>query len=211
MSAVATDTITVNLEADCCDELAVRLHAQLDKPKYTRGVALMAVPESRAAWEEEHRTARKRAWRAERLGYRFAEVDMSLYNDDRHEINTSLDTRQGRPMGEGYLVRRNHGPLPDYRCDRHRIHTYGVIAGRHLRAYLSLYRVGELAMVSMILGHGDYLRDDIMWLLFAGTVEMQAGQRGFFYYNRWDSGLDGLRYYKQHVGFAPSDVEWSLS
>ena len=191
--------------------LACRMQGQLDTHHYTHDVSLMPVPLSRGLWEAEHRTARKRAWRAERLGYRFAEVDMSRYSDDRHEINTSKQERQGRPMADGYLTRHECGRLPDYPCWRHQILTFGVLEGESLRAYMTLYRVGELAMVSMILGHGDHRRDDIMYLLAAGMIDHQAGWGGWFYYNRHDSGTDGLRYYKERIGFAATDIAWSLT
>lgn len=209
--SVAVDTITIGLGDGCCDSaLPIARFDQLNVPKYTQGVSLMPVPDSRAEWEAEHRTARKRAWRAERLGYRFAEVDLSAFNADVYRINTSLEQRQGRPMSDGYRKPISRGPLPSYDCERHRIRTFGVLRGDRLLAYLTLHRVGELALVSMILGHGAHLPDDIMYLLFAGAVDAEAGAGGWFYYNRHDSGTDGLRYYKERTGFAAADVEFVL-
>jgi hypothetical protein len=215
VTVTAIDTkVTVALEAAClepaCSELAFRMRNQLDTPNYTRGVALMPVPASLDEWRAEHRTARKRADRADRLGYRFATIDRSQHNDAIHEINTSLSTRQGRPMSDGYVKRHNHGALPDYPCDRHAIRTYGVLQDETLRAYLSLYVVGDLRLVSMILGHGDHLDNGIMYLLFHGVVAAQAGAGGWFYYNRWDSGEEGLRFLKARLGFTRADVEWRL-
>lgn len=210
LSAVATK---VDLFGGCastgCLKLAWELKHKLDVDKYRDGISLMPVPASVEEWRDEHRTARKRADRSARLGYRFAEIDRSLYADDIYEINTSLDTRQGRPMSAGYRTRNVPGRLPVYPCGRHAIRTYGVLQDDRLRAYLTLYRVNDLALVSMILGHGEHLRDDIMYLLFAGLVADQAGQGGFFYYNTWASGTEGLRYYKARVGFSAHDVEWS--
>lgn len=215
MESLLIDTVTIHLKADCshasCRALADRIHLQLDTPGYTRGVSLMRCPDSRADWQADHRTARKRAWRAERLGYRFAEVDMAQYDNDRWAINASKQERQGRPMAPGYLTRARLGSLPAYPCDRHKIHTFGVLWSERLYAYMTLYRVGELGLVSMILGHGDHLRDDIMYLLFAGMVEQQAGMGGWFYYNRHDSGTDGLRYYKERIGFREADIGWALA
>jgi hypothetical protein len=185
---------------------------QLDTPNYSRGVALLPVPDTLGEWRDQHRTARKRTDRAQRLGYRFDTIDRSQHNDAIHEINLSLPERQGRPMSAGYLKRHNHGKLPHYHCDRHRVETYGVLdyVGT-LRAYLSMYRVGDLVLVSMILGHGQFLNDGIMYLLFQGTVAAQAGQGGSFYYNRYDSGREnGLVFYKERLGFSPGDVEWVL-
>ncbi len=213
MTAVAT-SVRISLEGAClepaCSELAFRMHNQLDTPNYSIGAALMSVPDSLPGWREGHRTARKRADRSARLGYRFAEIDMSQHNDAIHEINTSLRHRQGVRMSAGYLERHDRGPLPEYRCDRHAVRTYGVLEGDVLRAYLILYRVGELVLISMILGHGDHLRNDVMYLLGAGMVAEQAGQGGWFYYNRFSSGTDGLRYFKERLGFREADVEWQL-
>jgi hypothetical protein len=214
VSTITDVRVGINLESDClnanCTSLADRFVTQLGNPTYSRDVSLMPVPESLEEWRATHRTARKRADRSARLGYTFQGIDRSLFNQDIHEINTSLPERQGRPMSDGYLKRHNHGPLPAYPCDRHRVNTYGVAQGVTLRAYLSLYRCGELVLISMILGHGDHLANDIMYLLAHGTVEAQAGQGGVFYYNRHDSGEDGLRYYKERVGFTAEDVQWLL-
>lgn len=217
MTAIAERTaVEINMEAGCdhasCAELTNRLYKQLNVPNYTCGMSIMAMPSSLEDWRADHRTARKRADRSQRLGYHFASIDRSLYNDAIHAINTSLDQRQGRPMSDGYLTRHNHGPLPDYPCDRHCVHTYGVVSDEpQLVAYLTLYRIGELGLVSMILGHGDHLRDDIMYLLFAGMVADQAHHGGSLFYNRHDSGTEGLRYYKERVGFQGTDIEWAFA
>lgn len=209
-----TEAVTINLEGACdhssCAELAFRIHNQLNTPNYTQGMSVMRCPDSLEEWQGEHRTARKRAWRAERLGYRFEQVDLSLFNEDVFDINTSLETRQGRPMSSGYLRRINRGPLPDYPCARHAIRTYGVLKDQKLVAYMTVYRVGQLAMVSMIIGHGAHLQNDIMYLLFAGMVDEQWWQGGYLFYNRFDSGTDGLRYYKERVGFGCCDIDWVL-
>lgn len=216
MSATLERTpVVINYEATCvhdsCDRLTTDMYLLLKTSKYSRGVSLLPVPETLKAWRAEHRTARKRADYAMRHGYRFARVDYSQHSDDMHAINTSKVERQGRPMSEGYLKRVTRSPLPEYPCERHYIRTYGVLQCDVLLAYLSLYRLGELAMVSMILGHGDHLENRIMYLLFQGVVEDQAGRGGFFYYNRHDSGKDNdLVFYKERQGFGATDVEWVL-
>lgn len=196
-------------EAGCLD-LAWRMKNQLDVPNYSLGVSIMVLPDSLEEWRGEHRTARKRADRSLRLGYEFQEIDRSLFNDDLHAINTSKRERQGRPMSAGYLTKHVHGKLPEYPCERHNIRTYGVLSGPTLVAYMTLYRVADLGLVSMILGHGDHLANDVMYLLFAGMVEDQAGNGGTLFYNRHDSGTEGLRYYKERVGFRAGDIQWVL-
>jgi hypothetical protein len=149
--------------------------------------------------------------RAVRFGHRFAEIEREDFAQDVFEINTSVPERQGRPMGRGYREPVHYAPLPEYPCARHRISTYGVISARgRLVAYLWLYRVGDLALVSSILGHGDHLDEGIMFLLVQGTIEREAGDGGFLVYNRADSGTDGLRWFKERCGFEPREVEWAL-
>jgi hypothetical protein len=126
-------------------------------------------------------------------------------------INTSLARRQGRPMTDSYLQPPDVTPLPDYPCDRHAIRPYGVFHGDQLRAYLFLYRAGELALVSSILGHGAYLADNIMYLLVAEMLEVESAYGpGTVVYNRHDSGTDGLRFFKERVGFTATEVLWAL-
>jgi hypothetical protein len=212
-TATATRT-TVNLEAIChdqaCADLAFQFRNQLGTPNYSDGISLLELPDSVQEWRDQHRTARKRADRAERLGYRFEEIDRSQYADDIFDIHTSLPERQGRPMDASYQIRRSYSPLPDYPCDRHRVHTYGILKRDRLRAYLALYRVGELALISQILGHGDHLRADIMYLLALGLIREQIPQGGWFYYNRHDSGTEGLVYYKERLGFRAGNIQWNL-
>ncbi len=213
----AVDTVQISMGLPCdhdsCAKHAGPLFTQLSVPRYSRSASVMAVPETAAGWRSEHRTARKRAARAERLGYVFAETDFSVHSDDIFVINTSLGERQGRPMTEGYTVNRRRGQLSDdqTRCPRHRTHTYGVLKRDKLVAYMTLHRSGDLAMVSMILGHGDHFDAGIMFLLMQGAVTDQAGRGGFFYYNVHSSGTDGLRWAKERYGFRPADIEWSMA
>ncbi len=213
-SILATAKNSIGLEAGCvdrgCAELAWRLHRQLATPGYTRGVSVLGLPATYDEWRAAHRTARKRADRAERLGYRFSSIDRSAFADDIFDINTSLPVRQGRPMSAGYQQRPEHSPLPAYPCPRHRIYEYGVLEGERLRAYLVLYRCGELGLWSQILGHGAHLDADIMYLLAAGALYDQVDAGGVFYYNRWDSGGAGLRYFKARLGFEEADIVWAL-
>jgi hypothetical protein len=193
-----------------CVKFAANLRSKIKDPRYQRGVSVMAIPDDVEAWRSHHRTARKRAARAQRLGYWFKEVDYSEHSDDMYEINISRPQRQGRPMSAGYMEYTRRGKLPEYPCVTHRTITYGVLEADTLVAYMTLHRSGGLALVSMILGHGDHLQNDIMYLLFAGVVADQAGHGGIFYYNRHDSGQDGLRFFKERLGFSEGNVEWIL-
>jgi hypothetical protein len=193
-----------------CRQFARPLFEQMDSGRY-EDVSLMPIPADVAEWRADHRTARKRADRAERKGYTFHHIARHRHADEVYEINTSASHRQGRPMTNGYQAPVVFSPLPMYPCDRHAIRTYGV-TDRYgtLRAYLWLYRAGDLALVSQILGHADYLADEIMYLLWQGMVSAEAfvDPDGYVVYNRHDSGTDGLRFFKERVGLAQTRVEW---
>jgi len=213
MSVVATEVTTISLElghGHVCNEFAGPLWLQLSDGDYDL-CSVMPIPRSVREWRADHRTARKRADRAERLGYRFVRVRRDERANEIYLINTSLGTRQHRPMSEGYLRRPSVTPDPRYPCARHGVHPYGVEAedGR-LVAYLWLYRAGALGLVSQILGHGGYLAHGVMYQLWQGMLSAEKFEPGYIVYNRHDSGTDGLRFYKERVGLAETPVRWAV-
>jgi len=131
MTTMEATKTTIRYQATCdqpmCQSLTWRIYRQLNVPKYSDGVSILKVPDWVEVWRGEHRTARKRADRCARLGYEFRHVDNSQHSRHIYEINNSKPERQGRPMSAGYTEYREHGPLPKYECDRHRINTYGVL------------------------------------------------------------------------------------
>jgi hypothetical protein len=193
-----------------CDQFSRPLLEQMGSGSYDQ-VSLMAIPEDVSEWRTLHKTARKRADRCSQRGYWFNQIARHQYSDDVYAINTSRPVRQKRPMASGYNLYPAFSPLPHYECARHAVRTYGVLAsGGTLVAYLWLYRAGDLALVSQILGHDDYLKAEVMWLLWQGMLaaESAVAPFGFVVYNRHDSGTEGLRWYKEHVGLVETDVEW---
>lgn len=209
---VVASSVAIELELDCptslsCIAFAKPLLAQLVLGDYDECSVLDL--ELEPEWLATHRTARRRARHAHSLGYRFAPIVRSAFVDDVFAINTSLPRRQGRPMSAGYRERPIFGD-DVFDCDRHGVHAYGVLKDGTLVAYAWIYRSGELALVSQILGHGDHLAGDVMYLLARGVIQAEAtaNRGGFLVYNRHDSGTDGLRYFKEKTGFEPRGVEW---
>ena len=207
-------TVGVRLETTCvsamCNQFSRPLLEQMDSGRYDR-VSLMPIPDDVDEWLAAHRTARKRSNRAAARGYRFGVVERHLHNQDIYDINTSAPERQGRPMANGYTQPVSFTPLPVYPCDRHAVRTYGVKNPYgQLVAYLWLYRAGDLALVSQILGHADHLRNEVMFLLWHGMLgaESMVDPDGFVVYNRHDSGTAGLREFKERVGLEEVAVEW---
>jgi len=195
-----------------CRELSGPLHAQLSTGQYDWPASILLL-EDVDAYLAAHRTARKRAQHARILGYTFAPLNREEHEDEIHAINTSKPERQGRPMSAGYLERPSFSPLPDYPCARHAIRTYGVSApDGELVAYIVVYVCGDIAMVSQILGHADHLGADVMYLLTLEAFQETLATSGpvVASYNRHDSGTDGLRYFKERLGFQPERVAWLL-
>jgi hypothetical protein len=212
MTVLERTMVTINLEGACsqgCTALAARTHKQLNTGAYRWPCSVMPLTDD---WTSQHRTARKRAAKCFQGGYSFSRIKREQYVDDIHAINTSMAERQGKPMAAGYLERQDYSPLPAYPCDRHAIRTYGVTdADGHLRAYAWVYRVGQLVMFSSILGHADHLANHVMYLLVQGALQdqLKAGD-GVAFYNRHDSGTEGLVFFKERLGFTPCEVVWSL-
>jgi hypothetical protein len=212
MTETMTATCRICLETHCgyalCNQFATPLYEQVSEGHYEECAVLPL--EGVWAWRQAHRTARKRADRASRRGYVFGRITRHERADEVQAINLSASHRQGRQMSAGYLHPPTTTPLPDYPCARHGVHTYGVedSAGL-LAAYSWVYRAGDLALVSQILGHADRLTDEIMYLLVQGLVVAESARGGFLVYNRYDSGTEGLRFFKDRCGFERTAVEWS--
>jgi hypothetical protein len=211
-SAIQRSRLTISLElahgGECAD-WAQPLLTQMRAGNYGM-CSVMALPPSLEAWRAGHRTARKRADRCLRRGYRFVSVvDRAARAEEIHEINISADERQGRPMSASYYEMPSTTPDPEWPCERHGVHPYGVeSSGGILVAYLWIYRAGDLALVSQILGHDAFLEDEIMFLLWAGMLASEPTEDCFIVYNRHDSGTAGLRWWKDRVGLAQTPVRW---
>jgi hypothetical protein len=207
-----------------CTELADQLHAKFMTPgpraswhgAYQDGASILVLP---STFDEYWNGpagygTRRKVRRALKEGYTFGPVDRDRYVDDIYAINTSMSERQGRPMKDPYLQRPGpYGPLPSYPCPRHQLRTYGVFHEGHLVAYTWLYQVGEMCLFSTILGHGDHLNAGVMYLLVAETLRdiIDAAGTRYAMYNMHSSGTEGLRFFKEQMGFRPFWVNWQLA
>jgi hypothetical protein len=207
-----------------CAELPDQLHAKFTAPHarhawhgaYQDGASILVLPDTFEAWWEGPAGygTRRKVRKAQKEGYAFERIDRDLYLDDVFAINTSMAERQGREMTAAYRQRPEpFGPLPDYGCPRHQIRTYGVLKDGHLVAYTWLYQVGQMCLFSTILGHGDHLNAGVMYLLVAETLRDVIAVAGTRYamYNMHLSGTEGLRFFKEQMGFGPFWVNWQLA
>ena len=206
-----------------CLEYPDRFYAQFTAPsprdprlgKYEDGCSILVTPEAfDAYWGSPHAYwMRQKVRRAGREGFTFGPIDRDVYLDDIYAINTSMPERQGRPMAEAYRQRPvPQGPLPVFPCPRHALRRYGVLRESHLYAYAWVYVIGEMCLFSTILGHGEHMRSGIMSLLVVEVVRDLMAAAGLRYamYNLHASGTDGLRFFKEQMGFQPYRVSWVM-
>lgn len=178
------------------------------------GVALLRVP---AVFEEYLRGAERQAVRTNRnraikLGYTFAEFSPIRQLDDILNVNRSSDERQGHPMPAEYLDR---AALEAYFGDKDTV--YGVCDHEgKIRAYCYAPVYGEVCVLSRLLGHGDHLKNGVMYFLLSEIIREQVAQRRstglplWFMYDTFFGALPGLRYFKERMGFVPYKVDWTL-
>lgn len=147
--------------------------------------------------------------KARRRGYSLAQIDRNEHVDAIHAINTSLASRQGRPMDPSYQEKKaSFEKRSHYRY-------FGVFSKQgQLMAYCNIGRYGNFAAFSQLLGYRN--NDGIMHLLVSDVVslllmELQAGDGPeFVMYDTFFGAQPGLRQFKTMLGFTPYRVRYSL-
>jgi hypothetical protein len=170
------------------------------------GVALLPLDEfADDDYLEGLRYARRRVRRASRLGYTVALFDPNERRDELIAIHRSIPVRQGRPIDAPYL-----DPDASFEVAPHLEHI-GVVNDGVVVAYSELEYAGEIVGTSRIMGHGDHLKNGIMFLLIAGIVEHVKTTRPdvrYVFYDMFFGAGDGLRAFKTNAGFRPHWVHW---
>ena len=145
------------------------------------------------------------ARRARSRGYVVHEIDRNDYVDDIHEINTSLDVRQGRKMDGHYLEKQE-------RFDRQQhFHYWGVLNPQgKLVAYATLGVYGNFASFSQMMGIRN--NDGIMHLLLSEAIcqLIDAGKVRYVMYDTFFGAQPGLRNFKTILGFRPYRASYHL-
>ena len=149
--------------------------------------------------------ARYEAKRAKSRGYIFCEIDRNNYIDEIHEINTSLDVRQGQPMKASYLKKNNYyEPVKNYKY-------YGVLScdGR-LMAYCTLGIYGDFVAFYQLMGHRN--NDGTMHLLTTEAICRFIGDSTIKYimYDTYFGATSGLKRFKTMIGFEPYRVKYHV-
>lgn len=146
--------------------------------------------------------------KALRKGYNFIEIDRNDFIEDIYQINTSAQNRQGKKMSEGYLQK-----VEKYK-DEFNYRYFGVTnENGKLLSYCNIAFYGEFSLIVTLLGHKKYLNDGIMYLMIIKFSEMMFNeykQKGYKYimYDTFFGASEGLKKFKQKLGFKPYKVKW---
>lgn len=143
--------------------------------------------------------------KAIRSGYRFDEIDAIKYSSAIHDIHLSSTIRQGIPMAAAY-----QRELKNYPMD-HRNQYFGIFKENKLVAYLWIVRSGQVVIINRIMGHVDYLKEGVMYLLVTSFVEQELSSvrsNQFIMYDTIFGASAGLRMFKERCGFIPMHVTW---
>lgn len=176
------------------------------------GVALMQLPGSMDEYlSGKHKEyLRRMRNRAVREGFRFGTADPMEYLNEMLTINTSAPIRQGRPMAPEYLDIKS---LRKYFQEKEKLYcvfnSEGVV-----RAYAYIPVVGDVGIFDRLLGQYEDLDKGIMYLLVSEIIrEMIAlkkstGRPNWMEYDTFFGGSEGIRFFKEKLGFVPYKVRW---
>ncbi|MFS2015900.1 hypothetical protein ACEN88_04895 [Massilia sp. CT11-108] len=195
-----------------------RMHAHFTKPhpRYrifqnkSLGAALVdlkrfADPDEYMANMKGRNSAGYYARKARSRGYSVVEIDRNVFVEDIHEINTSLDQRQGRPMADAYRQKQTHfSPEKNYKY-------FGVLnsAGK-LTAYSDIGFFGNFVAFDRLLGLRN--NDGAMHLMVTEIIcrMIESHAYGYLMYDTFFGASPGLKTFKTMLGFEPYRAKYSL-
>ena len=152
-----------------------------------------------------HNYGARHARKAKSRGYFVVEIDRNNFIDDIHEINTSVEIRQGRPMDTSYLEKNSYyEPVRNFKY-------YGVLnSDGKLMAYCSLGFYGDFAAFDRLIGHRN--NDRIMHLMVTEIIcrLIEDGTLNYAMYDTYFGAKPGLKMFKTMLGFKPYRVKYSI-
>lgn len=175
----------------------------------------------------------REARKSSELGYFCKEFPRMLYIPDIVDINSSMPIRSGMPISAHYLKSiQELGGYPTSNitlapplCATHAQTHYGVFVPEpehkqgeikvdaRLVGYIIMNRYGNFCNYSIIIGHGDHLKNYIMSLLHLYVMEdiLSSGQpkhQGLKYlvYHKFITENPGLTFWKKKFGFIPANL-----
>ena len=188
-------------------------------PKYkvfknkTIGVMLYKLPKEEQEYESRITGKNSVSYytrRCKKMGYYTKKFKQSKYLKELYNINTSSTVRQGHKMSDMYLeeVKKEE--------EKAAVDYFGVFNKDNLLVgYIRLIKTPQLYVVSKLLGHKDYLNDNIMYLLLHDlTLELIKENKDnnieqYFMYDTYFGGSAGIKLFKKRNCFKPYRVKWT--
>ncbi len=150
-------------------------------------------------------SAEHHARKAKAKGYRVVEIDRNDYIDAIHEINNSVEIRQGRKMDPAYQQK-----TLQYPTDKNYRH-FGVLnAAGKLMAYGDIGLYGNFLAFNRVIGVRN--NDGMMHLMVTEIVCRQIEERNCRYlmYDTYFGASPGLKAFKDMLGFRPYRAKYSI-
>lgn len=145
------------------------------------------------------------AKKARTRGYYVKEINRNDYIDEIHDINTSIEIRQGRPMESTYLVKKTHY------VDEKNFKYYGTFNKEgKLMAYCNIGFFGNFAVASTLLGYRN--NDGVMHYMLIEIIckLIEEKSLNYFMYDTFFGAQPGLKTFKTILGFKPYRVKYAI-
>jgi len=192
---------------------------QHSKFKIVKAMSLgVALKELENSWDDYFMSidgsARRNCKKALREGFTVGQISFNDWLQDIHEIVTSAEERQGRPMPKSLLdegVRPNRNP-PTL-DPRHDYVFYGVEKDGRLVAYAGCFICGEVCMIESIYGHSSFQTSGVVPLLITEIAKDIISTREtvkYYVYGTTYGARKSMQRFKQKFRFNPARVHWKL-
>jgi hypothetical protein len=178
------------------------------------GIALLPLPNS---FEEYLAGGSKVSLRRKRRkclvsGFQFVQVDPLKHLQEIRAVNISLPVRQGRPLPVSYT---DTALLRSYFESRPTVYAVLNRTGV-LKAYIDAPIVGDVCILSRIMGHGEDLHKGIMYFCVSEVIRhmiQEKARHGRPHWVMYDTffGALGMQSFKKRLGFAPYRTRWRWS
>lgn len=143
--------------------------------------------------------------KAEKSGYKVETFNPNQHQQEILEIHFSNPDRQGKSLPENYKNEIQY-PLNDYN------RYYAAKVNGKIVGYIWTIQSGELVVLNRIMGHQEFMKDGLMYLLATeviGNIIHQKSLVKFVMYDTFFGASEGLKMYKKRLGFNPYKVNWT--
>jgi hypothetical protein len=145
------------------------------------------------------------ARKAQTKGYRLIEIDRNRFVDEIHEVNTSVEIRQGIPMDAHYLEKQTH-----FVAEKN-FKYFGVLnADGKLMAYSELGFYGNFASFNRVIGIRN--NDGVMHMMVTEIIGqlIDDGHNHYLMYDTYFGASPGMKTFKTLLGFQPYRAKYSI-